>query len=76
MLEIRIELKLSIGEETYIISDSIDCEPDCANSHASNLVDVIAMKLQGALEPCYWDHSVTNGIQIADHFKGEKDADN
>jgi hypothetical protein len=36
----------------------------------------MAMKLQGALEPCYWDHSVTNGIQIADHFKGEKDADN
>jgi hypothetical protein len=76
MLEIRIELKLFVGDETYILSDSIDCEPDCANSHASALVDVMTMKLQGALEPCYWDHSVTNGIQIADHFKGEKDADN
>lgn len=73
--KIAIELTVSVGNETYSISDSYEIEADGSSSeHASELVDLVAFKMQGALSPCYYDHNISK-IEISDLFKGNNNVD-
>jgi hypothetical protein len=73
--EVKIELKVSVGSETYFITDQYDIDAESgAGENVSEFVDLVAFKMQSALNPCYYDHNVTK-IEISDLFKGNNNVD-
>lgn len=62
-MKIKIAISVIAGDERYLIESGLDLDPEEFNidSAISDCLSVAEMKMQQALNPCYYDHQKIKG---------------